>query len=293
LTRFGPDAVLFSSGNTYEWLSAAAALQSLRNGGVPYAVVCQLNSEQHALDKGKRILARKLFSHAQWVAFVSEHNKRLAERQMGMSLEWAVIVKNPVNLKSLEEIPWPDGTSTVFASIARLDVKYKGQDTLFEVLSRPQWLDREWECRLFGKGPDLLYLSELAEYFGIARRIRFMGHVSDIRQAWKECHMLVLPSHAEGTPLALVEAMLCGRPAVVTDAGGNGEWIQEPVSGFFSEAATTYSFGLAMERAWQSRNNWKKMGDAARDFAIKNFEPRAGEYVANIMERIAEKKNLT
>ena len=40
-------------------------------------------------------------------------------------------------------------------------------------------------------------------------------------------HLLVLPSRAEGTPIALVEAMICARPAVVTDVGGNVEWLED------------------------------------------------------------------
>ena len=52
-------------------------------------------------------------------------------------------------------------------------------------------------------------------------------------------------------PLALVEAMLCGRTAVVTDVGGNAEWIEDGETGFVAEAATAKSFGAALkERGW-------------------------------------------
>ena len=55
------------------------------------------------------------------------------------------------------------------------------------------------------------------------KNVHFRGHVNDIRAIWEQNHLLVLPSRYEGLPLALVEAMWCGRPAVVTDVGGNAE----------------------------------------------------------------------
>ena len=61
----------------------------------------------------------------------------------------------------------------------------------------------------------------LAEKFDIADRVTFHGHVNDIREdIWAKNHILVMPSYYEGMPIALVEAMLSGRTAIVTDFQG-------------------------------------------------------------------------
>ena len=76
--------------------------------------------------------------------------------------------------------------------------------------------------------------------------------------------MLVLPSRYEGLPLTLVEAMWCGRPAVVTDVGGNAELCVDDETGFVAPAATESSFTDTLQRAWERRREWLEMGRAAR-----------------------------
>jgi glycosyltransferase involved in cell wall biosynthesis len=78
---------------------------------------------------------------------------------------------------------------------------------------------------LYGKGRDDAYLRKPARYRGIAERVIFCGHVGDILSIWRDNHLNVMASRNEGTPLALVEGMLCGRPSVVSDVGGNAEWV--------------------------------------------------------------------
>src|SRR5262249_46331394 len=116
----------------------------------------------------------------------------------------------------------------------------------------------------------------------------FAGHVPDIRGIWADNHLLVLPSRSEGTPLSLVEAMLCGRPAVVTDVGGNAEWITEPDTGFIAEAPSTRSVAGALERAWTARHLWAEMGERAHEKARRQVDPDPGGTLLNIIERAVD-----
>ena len=76
--------------------------------------------------------------------------------------------------------------------------------------------------------------------------------------------MLVLPSRYEGLPLVLVDAMRCGRPAVVTDVGGNAELCVDGETGFVAPSATVACFGQTLQRAWDARAGWPRLGEAAR-----------------------------
>jgi glycosyltransferase involved in cell wall biosynthesis len=119
--------------------------------------------------------------------------------------------------------------------------------------------------------------------YGIAEKVEFCGHVGDIRSLWADNHLLVLPSRSEGTPLSLVEAMICGRPSVVTDVGGNLEWVDEPATGFVAEAPSPRAFGNALERAWGSQASWEAMGRAAHQVAMSKVDPNPEQTILSLL----------
>jgi len=75
--------------------------------------------------------------------------------------------------------------------------------------------------------------------------------------------VLVLPSRTEGLPLALIEAMMCGRFGIVTNEGGTSEVVEEGRTGFIANAAKVDELDHAMERAWAVRKEWESIGKAA------------------------------
>ena len=173
------------------------------------------------------------------------------------------LVQNPVNLSDRSYVPWPESRTARFASVARLDSKYKGQDILIEALSADEWRKRDWHLTFYGAGSDEDYLRALVEFFELPERVTFAGYQSDVRAIWTQAQILVLSSRAEGTPLSLVEAMLCGRPAIVSDLGGNQEWVTETQTRFVAGAPATQLVRAALDRAWSARSSWGAMGTEA------------------------------
>lgn len=275
IIRWGPEAILISEGSLYELMYRNDVRRLLRSLGVPYTVVCQqVYDYQFPIgDEASREGLAAFHRGARRVAFVADGNRRLAEHQLATDLPDGRTVRNPTNLDRNEIAPWPPEGVARLACVGRLVVNDKGQDLLLECLAGGPWGARPWELRLYGTGQDEAYLRKLARRRGIADRVVFVGHTDDIREIWETNHLIVLPSRCEGTPLALVEAMLCGRPSVVTDVGGNVEWVEEGRNGFIAEAPTVRSFGAALGRAWDSRDRWEAMGRAAHLDSLKLIDP--------------------
>jgi len=97
------------------------------------------------------------------------------------------------------------------------------------------------------------------------QNITFTGQVDNIEEIWSKHHLFVLASRYEGMPLALVEAMICGRPCVVTDVAGNRELVRDGINGFLAQAATVPLVEEALDRAWESRMRLKEMGRTASE----------------------------
>lgn len=272
-----PDIICISQGGLCDGLFESDLLDLLYSRSIPYIVICHLNSDSFIFNDLTRKIVLNQLDKAACVAFVSSQNLKLAERQLAFNLSKAKIVQNPVNLEKYDFEPFPNQGVVKFASVARLEIAYKGQDLLFEALSSTEWKERNWLCSFYGSGPDKIYLESLAQHYGIRNHIRFEGHVRDVRSIWSENHVLLLPSRSEGTPLCLIEAMLCGRPSVVTDVGGNSEWIEEFETGFVAEASTVKSLRSALERAWLAKDTWETMGISAHNYAVAKLDPAPGK----------------
>src|SRR5262249_12957331 len=131
-------------------------------------------------------------------------------------------------------------------------------------------------------------MRRLAARLSLDGRVSFCGHVSNIEKIWADHHALILPSRFEGLPVALVEAMLCARPAIVTNVGGNAELIEDGRSGFVATAPTTNHLSEAMERAWSRRAEWRDMGLAAQKAAQAAVCERPAEAFANRLLSLAQ-----
>jgi L-malate glycosyltransferase len=285
LASWKPDVVCASQGGTFDMVSQRVFTRFLNEQGVPYIVICQYNAEDGVLgSEGERQVAIGYLSRARRVAFVAERNLRAAERQIAARLPNACVVRNPVNLPDFRPVPYPPHSDVVkMANVARLNPQFKGQDVLLEALGGERWRDRPWLLRFYGAGPDRPYLERLARYYGIGEKVEFRGHVADIRSVWADNHLLVMPSRSEGTPLSLVEAMICARPSVVTDVGGNLEWVEEPATGFVAEAASARCLDVALGRAWEARDHWESIGRCAHQVAMSKIDPHPDETVLSLL----------
>lgn len=280
LEAFRPDVVCVSQAACYEAARSRATrplIAWLESRRPRVAVVVQYNEDDVRLDPDKADGARRLFALASVNVFVAQRNMRQAERHLGVPVPRAVVVSNPVNLEDTRPVPWPPGDGRLrFACVARLHADTKGQDLLLAALAGPSWRERAWSLSFFGEGKDASRLRAQAERAGISARVAFRGHTEDLRAVWAEHHLLVLPSRAEGTPLALLEAMVLGRPAVVTDVGGCAEWIEDGVEGFLAPSASVEAIGGALERAWEARERLPEMGREARRRTERQLDPSPG-----------------
>lgn len=262
------DIVLLSLGSLLDPIYIPDLLGSLNTSNVPVIVLCQFNAESLQFSSANREKIQRLFDLSAGQIFVSEQNLQLAQRQLAISFTDACIIYNPIRCKQIEPLPWVQKETVQLACVARFETLWKGQDVLLEVLAQPQWKARDWHLNLYGSGPDEKYIQQLIRYYGLADRVTCHGYVQDIQSVWANNHVMVLPSRGEGAPLAMLEAMMCARPTVTTDAGGNREILAEGQTGWIADAATPNSFGHSLEQAWQHQDHWPEIGKAAHQAAL-------------------------
>jgi glycosyltransferase involved in cell wall biosynthesis len=103
--------------------------------------------------------------------------------------------------------------------VGRLETQ-KGVTELVE--SAGQWLEKLplHDLVIVGAGPMGGQLRARAERSGVSSRVHFTGWRPDVAEILKASDLFVLPSHWEGMPNVILEAMAAGRAVVSTDVEG-------------------------------------------------------------------------
>ncbi len=125
-----------------------------------------------------------------------------------------------------------DRTETI-GYIGRFSVE-KGILTFLDAI--PQMLEKNDEIRIFicGDGDLLADIEQFIDKNDLGRRIRLSGWIphKELPESLNELKLLVLPSHTEGLPNILLEAMACGTPVLATPVGAIPNLVNDETTGF-------------------------------------------------------------
>lgn len=124
------------------------------------------------------------------------------------------------------------------------------------------WLD---------SNPSAIPQQELDEWVA-SGTIEFLGRLSDVRPALRQCSVYVLPSYREGTPRSVLEALAMGRPVVTTDAPGCRETVVDGVNGWLVPVRDAAALADAMRRLIDDAALRQQMGDAGLAMARELYD---------------------
>lgn len=170
------------------------------------------------------------------------------------------------------ELGVPDETPVV-AIVSRL-VRHKGYPELLaamaDVPGAELWVVGE---RLASDhGADMEAVFAMA---GLGLRVRRLGYRRDVPAILAAADIFTLPSHFEGLPMSVIEAMLTGLPVVATDIRGPREQVVDGVTGLLVPPATVAPLAAALGRLVGDPALRARMGAAGRERAMSLFTERA------------------
>jgi teichuronic acid biosynthesis glycosyltransferase TuaC len=120
------------------------------------------------------------------------------------------------------------GGAPLLATVGAL-IPRKGQQLVLRALARlPQA-----HLALVGSGPDRSALEAFARANGMAERVHFLGSLDHamLPVVLSAADVMVLPSVSEGLANAWIEALACGCPIVISEAGGARELVTDDRAG--------------------------------------------------------------
>ncbi len=137
---------------------------------------------------------------------------------------------------------------------------------------------------ILGNGPEEDILKKVA-----GDGILFLGEQLDVTPYLQASDLFVLPSKAEGLPVALLEALACGLPAIASSVGGSSEVIRHMETGWLAPPDNPIAFHEAIVTLLTDKNLRHKLSGQARIHVVNNYSlVKMADRLCDLYSRVIE-----
>ena len=164
----------------------------------------------------------------------------------------------------------------VALSVGRLS-KEKAHADLIEAFKILCATNHDLNCKLLivGDGPERASLESAALASGQNDRITFAGQISNVPPFYAVADVFVLPSHSEGSPNVLLEAMAAEVPIVATAVGGVPEIVANEESALLVPPKNPPALAAAIDRVLQDSALAQRLTTVASALVAREHSPEA------------------
>ncbi len=159
----------------------------------------------------------------------------------------------------------------VITAISRL-VRHKGYPELLEAMQ-----DVDADLWVVGERLASDHGEDMEPYFtkaALGPRLRRLGYRTDTAALLAASDIFVLPSHFEGLPMSIIEAMLCGLPVVATNIRGPREQVEDGVTGLLVPKGDAAALRAALHHLATDKALRARMAEAGRAKALSAFDEK-------------------
>lgn len=160
--------------------------------------------------------------------------------------------------------------AVVIGNVGRL-IERKGQFDVLEAWPRIKEAHPNAHCVFVGDGAERETLQERVATMGCGESIHLVGTRDDIPALLDLFDVFVFPSHHEGLPGALIEAMAAELPIVASAISGNTELIEDERTGLLVPPKNPSALGDAVVSLLDDPARAQTLAHAAREEAYGRF----------------------
>lgn len=191
--------------------------------------------------------------------------------------EWGVppdqvkVIYNAI--ESPDAVPSLDERDLRIVFVGRL-VDWKGVDGVIDAVARLEDGLVGAQLHIVGDGPERAALERQARSQLADERYVFHGRVphEEVLRIVGKSRVFALNSTYEGLPHVVLEAMACGTPAVVSDAGGNPEAVEDGETGYVVSQGDASAFADRFERLLSDDETWHRHHETGLQRVFERFD---------------------
>lgn len=197
-----------------------------------------------------------------------------AVRAKGVAAERVWFVPNAVALDGPRAALARAGGAPLIVAGGRLHEK-KGFDVLIRAMAILRERGVDVRCRIAGEGPERARLEALIAELGLEGRTALTGWSDDLPAFLAEGDAFAFPSHQEGFPLVLLQAMAAGLPIASSAIDGPNEMVRDGTSGLLVPDADPAALADALAGLVTDPTRAARLAAAARADVERDFGPDA------------------
>lgn len=192
-----------------------------------------------------------------------------------------IYLPNSINLDSYKNIK----RTSLKSGQKKLIILYLGhigrQKGIFDLVDSLKFIDatikNKYEVHLYGETQGKYEVDELLKKvndLNLEDTIMLFPPVFDDEkiEVYKQADIFILPSHHEGMPISIIEAMAAGLPVIATEVGGIPDLIEPEVNGLLVPVASPMKLSEAIVKLIEKPDLRLKLGMMGRKIALENHE---------------------
>ncbi|MDP2910243.1 MAG: glycosyltransferase, partial [bacterium] len=244
-------------------------------------------SEMHSFGAAgiiNKILTKILYKKADLIFCNSSGIRNSLNKDFDIPLDKIKVIYNPIDLEKIQNLCQNNlepeyqeiFKQPVIINIGRL-TKQKGQEYLIRAFKEIRLGPTSTEkLVILGEGESEKNLKDLTKKLGLENDVFFLGWQKNPFKFLSRARVFVLSSLWEGLPNTLIEALVCGCPAISTDCpSGPNEIIENGKSGILvtlkDEKALAQAMIKILSDSFFSQELIKNGKKRAEDFSLKNI----------------------
>ncbi|MGJ8561625.1 MAG: glycosyltransferase family 4 protein [Litorimonas sp.] len=238
----------------------------------PY--ILHLHDYEYAADISTRSSSQfraiqSLFQGAEHVIVLGQRDLRTVTQALGVPHARTLILRNCVPDPGARTRRLPGPVHILF--LGRLGPR-KGIPELLAALADPAIPSGSWRATLAGDGAVEQTRDEIAR-LGLAGQVRLTGWVNaeEAARLRSEADILVLPSHAEGFAMAVLEGLAQGIAVITTPVGAHGEVLVDAQNSLLVPPGNVRVLAQALARLISDSAFRDQLGDAGRRLFKREF----------------------
>lgn len=163
-----------------------------------------------------------------------------------------------------------DGGCPVVLAVGRLS-REKGYVELIHAAALVRARVPAFRIVIVGDGPERPRIEAAVAQHGLERHVTLAGHDNRIAPYFALADALAMPSHSEGSPNALLEAMAAGLPVVASAVGGIPEIVSDRQTALLVPPHDVTALAAALAEVLTDRGLASALGAAAREAAETRY----------------------